>query len=635
MTIRQSWVVGCFLAGALFAPQMAPQLAAADKDYEFVEALLNPSGGFGFDEMAADAIKGMGADPTPEGQFDFKLAQTLQLLNIAESSKVSPQKATELMGQAKAILDAICIPDNAKFAHYETASKMRDSLKTKNIDLLISTAKEMDRDDPKKAEEMRGQAAAEYDKLFAESEAEMVKAHETWFPKIKALKDWQDSPAVTGAADEVPVPGDLARGLQDAWTHIMPPLCSWADYGLKAMRYYPKGNARRTEIMTKITTYFLKKAEDEYDINEVVTMTLNEFMGEAYGYVGDNAKMNEMFDEVFGIQDAQWPEMGKKLSGDIKKRAAFFMVSLNMDNKNYKEVETRVVRLLFDNPLILKTDMGKQLTFDLATAKCLLAEGADYEEAKDLILKLMDGMRPDDPWINNARRALSTVLDLAMRHGQMPTMPARRWYDAGRGFFAMASMADNQAKGLVDEGKTAEAAKKAEEARPLFFNAIKFYRNAISAARRGNDTLAQRMAVEPDCWNEMAYAYLRLKLNYEAMLSFKGLVETFRKESLDANVKASRNAEDHNLFTRPTAEQTKMLADVNKKIEEARKFMLSIAGVILQEANTSYNRDIKQEMFTYASAGRGDDTGDDPTGGVLNGTQEYQKIQLVYDQAEG
>lgn len=628
MVGKTSWMRKFVLAGVAGA-LLGPGLSAADRDYEFAEKLLIE---FNMEQLADEQIASMEKVATPAGQFDWKLATAMRMINQAESGKLTPEASADKMAAAKKLLDDICAAEEAKaFSHFESATKMRDSLVTRNIDLLITAAMEMERDDPVKAQAKREQAAAEYDKLFQAAKAEMVATHEKFYPAIVGMNKWFEDHERD--ENEVPLPGDIRRKVVEAWTNIMPATNRWADYGLRAMKYYNKTHARRTEINKELIEYFTKKVDEEYESNELVCMTLNEFMGESVGYAGDSAKMSEYFENVFGVQDSSYPEgVARRLVQDLKKRAAFFMVSLNMDNKKYQEVIEKIERILFDTQGIKKTDMGKQLTFDLAKAKCLVQPGADYEEAKQLLVELMDSMADNDPWMNNARRALSEVIDIAMQHGQYLSMPGKRWYDAGRGMFMLASMADQQAKALADEGKISDAAKKAEEARPLFFTAIKFYRSAISAQRQGSESLAERLEIESNCWNEMAFAYLRLKLNYESMLSFKGLVESFRPESLKALIAASRNPADRNLLSKPSEEQAKVLAEVNKKITEAQKNMMQIAGVIYGETSTSYNREIKAEIIKYV---QGDDEGGPADLGEGTRAPEFQASQLKYDTATG
>ncbi len=612
------------LAGLVSVARVS-SLHAADDDYAFVVKLLSPE--FEMDQMAATQIQQMGQVQTPEGQFDYKLAQAYQDIAQAESGDVAPGPSSDLMSAAKKLLEDLSTDAKAKgYRNYDAAVKLQGTIKTKTIDMMISDAKMIEDDDPKKAEQLREQAAAAYDDLFQAEKTVMVDADKQWFPNITKMGEFFKKHE--NDEGDVKLPPDIAQGVMEAWMHIMPPCNEWANYGLLAMKYYSATNPRRALIRTDICTYFTEKANNEYADNELVTMTFFEFMGEACGYMDDLKAMNDNLDNVWQVNPNEYPNpAAKQLVLEIKKRAAFFMVDLNMQKKNYQEVIDRINRILFDAPTMWETDMGKQLIFDLAKAECLLPNGPDYEDAKDQIVNLMGKMAETDPWMNNARRALSEVVDLAQQHGVMLSMPGQRWYDAGRGLFQLASVDEQQAEAFTKDNKADRAAKLNEQARPLFFTAIKFYRNAISAERQGEAPLTERMAVEGNAWNEMAFAYLKLKLQYESMLAFKGLVETFRDESLKALVKVSRNPEDQTLLTRPTDEQKKSLTDIDAKLKEARKDMVAIASTIYGETPTNYNREIKAEIIKYVEGGSENDFG--------NTTHEFQLAQLAYDAATG
>ena len=174
-------------------------------------------------------------------------------------------------------------------------------------------------------------------------------------------------------------------------------------------------------------------------------------------------------------------------------------------------------------------DYAKALTLpDEAAAK-------EYEKA---IRALREASLHDrsQQWQNTFSRTMAEILMRARAQRIAPHLTAPEWYDCARGFSLMGRYIYTQQyerlEKSTDPAERAQAPAKFQEAYQEYSNAVDYYRRAISESRRADRTdLATRLEVEPKAWYEMGLSYQRMRHNYEAIIAYIALRDSFLPDS--------------------------------------------------------------------------------------------------------
>ena len=195
------------------------------------------------------------------------------------------------------------------------------------------------------------------------------------------------------------------------------------------------------------------------------------------------------------------------------------------------KIRTGPLRSIFDE------DSGKEILIDFARAMTIPAETAgDYEKAIKDLRQSIAKERPGSTWANDFSRAMADIMIDARNKKITLHLTADEWYDAAHGMHLMGRYIYTQEyeKRLnSSDPKDRELAPaKFQDAYKEFANAVDYYRRAISEARRSDRTsLATRLSIEPKAWFEMGLSYVRMKHDYEAIIAYKAMRDSFLPEN--------------------------------------------------------------------------------------------------------
>ncbi len=301
-----------------------------------------------------------------------------------------------------------------------------------------------------------------------------------------------------------------------------------------------ESDAERKKIVADVVAHCQKRIDDEALVDfPDITARYSYLQGNLHAAIGEEDAAAKSWNDVLEVDLTQQSEDVKKQIIPLIKFVIHDLIKMKMKSKKYSDVEEYIIKIR-SGPLrtIFDEDIGKGLIIEYAKALTIPAEtAAEYEKAVKELRTMIAKERPGSTWSNDFSRAMAEILIDARTKKISLHLSAVEWYDAGadlRMSLVGSYIYTQQYEKLVNSADPADkekAAAKFEEAYREFANAVDYYRRAISEARKSSTDLATRLEIEPQCWFEMGLSYVRMKHDYEAIIAYKAMRDSFLPES--------------------------------------------------------------------------------------------------------
>lgn len=529
----------------LAAALIVSSAARAESDYEFARTLMDMKGGsFSTDDLVERLAAKLDESPATKPEATLIRAA----LKRQQAGDATPDKRVAKLKEAGELYKDVVAGDK-KFRLYETAKKDSDSIRKETIMALIENSK----GNPAEAKKYRTEAAAMFGKEADEFKAEA----ESWHPKFeaafKAYTEAKNKLDPNGDNGRMPGP-EIMRPLETTFDNWIIADKKYVALRLEQVESMDDSDAGKKKLAAEMIEHCKKRMENDVLMDfPVITSRYAYLQGRFYAAINDENSAKKSWKEAMEVEVQTLPDDQKKQILTIRKLIIHDLVKLMMKGKKYNEVEELMLQIKTDpiSRTLLQEDSGKELIIDYSKAVAANAETpGDYEKA----LKEIHGMLRKEPvgsrWANSFARAMADVLLDARSKKVRPHLTAQEWYDAARGFHLMGRYIYTQQYEMLlkstDPAERAQAPAKFEEAYKEFSNSVDYYRRAIAEARQPDRTdLATRLDVEPKAWFEMGLSYGRMKHDYEAIIAYKALRDSFLpnfREKWMPNVKADPKA---------------------------------------------------------------------------------------------
>ena len=391
---------------------------------------------------------------------------------------------------------------------------------------------------------LAGEAAPPTDESVAAQKAEAVAAYEKFKPCYKAFTERPEVPA--GRPGSVPriVMEPLQRTF-DAWIIADKRYVISASEQLEALA---EKDAKKKALADPLIKWCESRREEEALLDFPFHAHWFAYMqGRTCAAIGDAAGARKVWSEI--VEDDSLNDETRKQLLPIRKWIIRDLVALEMKAKHYEKVVEILDAVLESKEYsdLLREDLGKNLLISYAQALSLQGE-PDFEKAIHALQKGIDAEPQQAERTQWSARFAAAVADTAARAqsaGAALRLTAPEWHSAAFGDFVQG---ENE-------------------------RAIGNYRRAIAQSRHAKTPLPVRMAVEPRCWMEMGFCYLRLKQYFEAVIAFQALRENYsaaaRERWVDPLLKAAPRKD---LLTKSLQEPLKNLEPLLEKSSQSLKF---------------------------------------------------------------
>lgn len=512
-----------FLAAAFFAALPA----RAEADYEFADKLLRAQAQDA-SFSTADLVERLAArlDDSPATKTEATFIRAA--LKRQQANDATPEKKVNFLKEASELYKEAA--GDKKFRLAETAARDSEMVQGELIGALIEISK-----GKPEAGKYRAEAAAMFGKKAADfkAEADAAKpkfdaAFEIYKKKVAELNPKGDENKVPGP--EVMVP--LEKGY-DAWIIADK---KYVAYSLEQVEKMDEADANRKKLAADLIDHCKKMQEDETNMQfAAVTSRYAYLQGRFFAAIGSEDEAKKAWKEALDVPVDTLSDAEKREIISIRKHIIHDLVKLMVKAKKYNEVEELFITIKTTMRDLLQEDAGKELIVDYGRAVAANAETAgDYEKGLKEVYGYMKKEAFGSQWANTFARAMADMLLDARGKKVRPSLTAEEWYAAARGFHLMGRYYYLQYEKLAkstDLKEKAEAEKKFEEAYKEFNNGVDYYRRAIAVARQADRTdLATRLDIEPKAWFEMGLSYMRMKHDYEAIIAYKAMKDSFSPE---------------------------------------------------------------------------------------------------------
>ena len=504
--------------------------AFAESEYEYAKLLISrntPS--FSNDDLVERLAVRLDESASATSKLESKLI--MAALKRRRASESTVDKRVALLKDASELYKDVAAGD-PKFRLHDQAVKDSESIGMEITQALIEGAK-----DPAEAKKYRADAGAMFDKRALLFKDEAEKAFPNFEEALKRLN--ADIKAKNPKGDENKPPSQAVVDAVDKafFTWIIPDQ-RYIAMRIEQVKALDESDPDRKKIVADAVAHCKKRVEDENLANfSDIVARYSYFEGSLYAAIGNEEEAAKSWNDVLETDLTQLSADTKNAVIVIFKFVVHDLVKMKMQLKKYSDVEDIIIKVRA-GPMrtIFDEDLGKGLIIDYAKALTIPAETAgDYEKA----IKELRGAIMKEPlgstWSNDFSRAAAEILIDARDKKLSLHLTAQEWYDGAHGMSLMGQYIYTQQyerfNNSSDPKDKAQAKAKFDEAYKEFANAVDYYRRAISEARRIDHTdLATRLDVEPKAWFEMGLSYIRMKHDYEAIIAYKAMRDTFLPE---------------------------------------------------------------------------------------------------------
>ena len=496
----------------------------AESEYEYAKQLIDiNSPSFSTDDMVERLATRLDESASATSKLESKLIKAFWKRRKAVDATV--EKRAALLKEASDLYKEVAAGDK-KFRLYDTAVKDSDAISMDIIKSQIDSATS----NPAEAKKYRAEAGALFDKKAVVFKEEAEKAFPEFQAALTKLTIWtKTAPEGKAPPEAIIVPLDRAFY---AWNI---PDRRYVQMKVKQVDVLDESDPSKKKIVAEIVAHCQKRIDDENMADfPALTAQYSYLQGCLHASIGSEDAAAKSWNDVLEIDLATQPDDVKKQVLSIFKLVIHDLIKMKMKSKKYADVEEYFMKVR-SGPMrtIFEEDLGKDLVIEYAKALSIPAESsAEYEKAVKELRDAIGRERPGSQWSNDFSRAMAEILISARDKKIVLHLSAQEWFDAAHGMHLMGRYIYTQEyeKRLNStDPKDKEAAKaKYQEAYKEFANAVDYYRRAISEARRADHTpLATRLIVEPKAWFEMGLSYVRMNHDYEAIIAYKAMRDSF------------------------------------------------------------------------------------------------------------
>ncbi|HLX65117.1 MAG TPA: hypothetical protein VKX17_27860 [Planctomycetota bacterium] len=514
--------------------------ARAESDYEYAKMLIQDinSASFSTDDLVERMAARLAESPNPQTKLESKLIQATLLRRQAADAPAD--KRVEKLKQANVIYkDIVSLPadEKKKFRLIGIAEKDAEAIESD----ILRAGRLAAKGNPELEKKLSAEAGA----IFEKRAAQFKDAADKLEPEFKAAFDRFNKEKTRlnppdGIGDHVPgreILEPLDR-LFDAWITADQ---KYVAAKVEQVEALDESDANRKKVAEETIAHCQKQIDNEIIADwAAVSARYSYLQGRVYADIGNEDGASKAWNDVLEVELGQLPDYVKKSIIAIDKMIIADLVRMKMKNKKYSDVEDIFLSIRTKGILrgIFDEDIGKQLVVEYVRALTIPAEtAAEYEKAvKELRDAIAKEPQANSMWANSFARAMAEILIDARSKRLNPHLNAREWYDAAHGMHLVGRYIYTQEYEKLakssDPADKEKAKAKFDEAYKEFANAVDYYRRAISEARRPDHTdLATRLDIEPKSWFEMGICYNRMKHDYEAIVTYKALRDTFLPEN--------------------------------------------------------------------------------------------------------
>ena len=516
------------LAAVVFAGSTRD--ARAESDFEYAKLLMDLS--IPTDDLVQRQIARLDESASPTGKLEAKMVKAAFKRRKAQEATV--EKRGALLKEASELYKDVVASNDKKFRLYETAVKDSDTV---NMDILTSNLDNA-KSNPAEAKKYRAEAGAMFDKKAMAYKEEAEKAYPEFQAALKRFNEEMKRLNPKGDEGKVPGPAFLDP-LDKAFYAWNVPDRRYVAMKVKQVDVLDESDPDKKKIVTEMVAHCKKRLEDEVMGDfPALTAQYSYCQGSLFAAIANEDEASKAWNEALEIDLTQQPEGVKKQVISIFKLIIHDLVKMKMKSRKYGDVEeiilkikTGVLRSIFEE------DMGKDMLIEYAKALTIPAESSiDYEKAVKVLREAAAKERAGSQWANDFSRAMAEVLIDARNKKIVPHLSAEEWYDAAHGMHLMGRYIYTQEYekfNKSEDPKDKEQAQvKFQEAYKEFANAVDHYRRAIAEARRSDHTnLVTRLNIEPKAWFEMGLSYVRMNHDYEAIIAYKAMRDSFLPEN--------------------------------------------------------------------------------------------------------
>ena len=516
------------LAAVVFAG--AARSARAESDFEYVKLLMEQP--YFTDDLVQRQAARLDESATPTAKLEAMMIKAAFKRRKAADATV--EKRAALLKEASELYKDVVASNDKKFRLYETAVKDSDSI---NMDILTSQLDNA-KSNPAEAKKYRAEAGAMFDKKATAYKDEAEKAYPEFQAALKRYNDEIKKLNPKGDENKQPGPAFL-DALDKAFYAWNVPDRRYVAMKVKQVDVLDETDPDRKRIVTEMVAHCKKRLEDEVMGDFPALMAQYSYCeGSLFAAIGNEDEAAKAWNEALELDISQQPEGVKKQVISIFKLVIHDLVKMKMKSKKYSDVEEIILKIR-TGPMrpIFDEDMGKDMIIEYAKALTILAESPiDYEKAVKELRTAAAKERAGSQWANDFSRAMAEILIDARNKKITPHLTAEEWYDAAHGMHLMGRYIYTQEYEKLnksDDPKDKEKAQiKFQESYKEFANAVDHYRRAIAEARRSDHTnLVTRLNIEPKAWFEMGLSYVRMNHDYEAIIAYKAMRDSFLPEN--------------------------------------------------------------------------------------------------------
>ncbi|MEI6232885.1 MAG: hypothetical protein WCT04_07530 [Planctomycetota bacterium] len=504
--------------------------ARAESEYEYAKQLMDlNSPSYATYDLIERLTTRLDESTSTVVKMESKLIRAA--LKRRKAGEATVEKRAVLLKEASDLYKEVTAGDK-KFRLFDTASKDSDTINVEIITNNIDNAK----NNPAEAKRFRAEAGAMFDKKAQGYKEEAEKA----YPEFQAaLKRFNDEMKRLNPKDEGRVPGmAFIEPLDKAFYGWNIPDRRFVLMKVKQVEVLDEKDAARKTIATEIIAHCQKRVDDEVLADfPAITAQYSYSQGSLHAAIGNEDGAAKSWNDVLEIDLATQPEDVKKQVVSIIKLVLHDLIKMKMKAKKYSDVEEYYVKIRSGAMrTIFDEDNGKELIIEYARALTIPAEtAAEYEKAIKELRAAITKERAGSTWSNEFSRAMGEILIDARNKKISLNLKAEEWYDAARGMQLVGRFIYTQEYekllNSTDPKDKEKAPAKFKEAYNEFANAVDYYRRAIAKARRPETPLETRLTIEPKAWFEMGISYVRMKHDYEAIIAYKALRDSFLPEN--------------------------------------------------------------------------------------------------------
>ena len=519
-----------FVLGALGCAPWA-QRAWAESDYEFVKGLMEKnSPSFGTEDLVERVIAQLEASPAT--QLEGVLAKAAYRRRQAEGCSTEKRKA--LLEEADNLYKEFMAKGTKHrlfgLFERESATLVNDMLKSQ-----VRAARELSKTDPAKAKAVYLEAAATVEKIASGQKAVADAA----LPKFLEVFKRKEAVEKADETGEKPLPRDLVLALDKTFNEWIHADKRYVSTKVDQLECYDDADPEKKTRAADLNKVCEERIADKSIESFPIVGAWYAFMqGRINALVQNEAKAGEAWENALKMVEDVGnlnPDQLKQLLL-IKRLILHDLVKMKMKGKKYANVVDIMENSFLDITLkpLFNEDGGKDLLIDYARAHAL-APDAGVGDVKKAIETLKDLIEKENApggnrgWADHFSLVMSDILRDAKARNLRPSLSAREWYDAARGY-CMRGQTSHKKFTELEKESPEQAKVQLEESFEQFQNAIDYYRMAVSSSRNDKGNMLARLTVEPKAWEEMGLVYIQMQQLLEALIAYQAMASTFKPD---------------------------------------------------------------------------------------------------------